>query len=85
MPWTTCRQAAQSNAGHEPDPRDLEIYELKLQVEQFNQCLESMARLNYPNDFCDGSDSDDFVNPFHNRSPVRRHRNMECYEDNGQI
>lgn len=31
--------------------------------------------------FNDGSRSDDFVNPFHYCSPVRRYRNMGCYEN----
>lgn len=32
--------------------------------------------------FNDGSESDYFVNLFHDQFPMRRHQNMEPYEDN---
>lgn len=43
-----------------------------------------MAHLNHCDGFNDGSEGDEFVSPFHDRFPMRRHRNMEHHvrEDN---
>lgn len=85
-PQSRCgrRQLVESDADHEPDPRDIEIHNLRMQIRQLTQCLEGMARLNHSNDFNDGSGSDEFTNLFHNRSSMRRHQNMKRHvrEDN---
>ena len=67
--------------GNEPDPRDIEIQNLRQQVGQLTQCLEHLERPNHREDYKDNIDPEEFINPFHSRSPVRRQRHMKHHED----
>lgn len=79
-----CRQLFERDVGNESDPSDIEIQNLRMQVEQLSQSLEHMAHTNHCDGFNDGSESMEFVNPFHDQSPARHHQNIKgsFWEDN---
>ncbi|XXG44747.1 hypothetical protein AAC387_Pa02g0016 [Persea americana] len=75
------RPEVESGVGNEPDPRDIEIQNLRQQVERLTQRLEHLELPNHREDYNDDTDAEEFINPFHSRSPVRRRRHMESHED----
>lgn len=70
------------DVGHEPNPRDVEIQNVRQQVERLTQRLEHLKCPNHREDINDKSDAEKFINQLHSRSPVRRRRYMEHHEDN---
>lgn len=66
------RPEAESDMGHEPNPRDIEIQNLRRQVERLTQRLEHMEHPNHREDYNDDTDAEEFIKLFHSRSLVRR-------------
>ena len=72
------RPEIESDVGHEVDPRDIEIQNLRQYVERLTHRLE---RSNYREDYNDKTDAEEFINPFLGWSLVRRWRQIERHED----
>ncbi|XXG68653.1 hypothetical protein AAC387_Pa06g1692 [Persea americana] len=71
----------ESDVGNEPNPKDIEIQNLRQQVERLTQRLGHLERPNHCEDYNDDTDAEEFINPFHSRSSVKRQRHMERHED----
>ena len=66
------RPEVEYDVGHEPDLRDIEIQNLRQQVERLIQRLEHLDCPNHREDYSNDTDAGEFINLFHCLSLVRR-------------